>query len=374
MKTPLFRKELPDVRTLVVKVGSRILTADGHVGRVRRLVEDTAKLHQAGVRVILVSSGAIAHGMKALKYEKRPKTIPLQQALASIGQNRLMNMYQDIFGKYAIHIGQVLLTWDDLRSKKRYLNLRNTLFKLLDCKAVPIVNENDSVGVEEIQFGNNDMLGAQVSLLVHADLFVNLTDVGGLYDKNPRTDKNARHIPLVKSVSSGIQKLASDRKNDISVGGMATKLKAADMVTRAGTFALIGDGFNQRLLSVLSDQSCATLFMPSEKKMSSRHRWIAFSGQSTGSVTVDEGASHALLKKGKSLLAAGIISVKGSFKTGDMVDIHDSTGDVIARGMVNFNAQELEEIRGCKTSEIEKKLGEIRFNEVIHRDNLVVIE
>lgn len=374
MKTSLFRKELPEIRTLVVKVGSRILTADGHIGRVKHLVEDMARLHQTGVKVILVSSGAIAHGMKALRYDKRPKTIPLQQALASIGQNRLMNMYQNIFGKFGIHIGQVLLTWDDLRSKKRYLNLRNTLFKLLDCGAVPIVNENDSVGVEEIQFGNNDTLGAQVSLLIHADLFVNLTDVGGLYDKNPRTDKSASHIPLVKSVSSGVQKLASDKKNEISVGGMATKLKAADMVTRAGTFALIGDGFNQRLLSVLSDQSCATLFMPSEKKMSSRHRWIAFSGQSTGSVSVDDGAARALRKRGKSLLAAGIVTIKGSFKTGDMVDILDSKGTVIARGMVNFNAQELEEIKGCKTSEMEKKLGEIRFNEVIHRDNLVMME
>ncbi|MFP4241596.1 MAG: glutamate 5-kinase [Chitinispirillaceae bacterium] len=374
MKTPLFRKELPQIRTLVVKIGSRILTADGHINRVKRLVEDMAKLHQAGVKVVLVSSGAIAHGMKSLGYKKRPKTIPLQQALASIGQNRLMNMYQSIFEKYGIHIGQVLLTWDDLRSKKRYLNLRNTLFHLLACDAVPIVNENDSVGVEEIQFGNNDTLGAQISLLVHADLFVNLTDVSGLYDKNPRTDKSATHIPVVQSLSSGIQKLASDKKNDISVGGMSTKLKSADMVTRAGTFALIGDGFNQRLLTVLKDESCATLFMPSEKKMSSRHRWIAFSGQSAGSVTVDDGAARALQKRGKSLLAAGVVSVEGTFKTGDMVDILNSSADVIARGMVNFDTSEIEQIKGRKSSEIEKMLGTIKFSEVIHRDNMVVME
>ncbi|MFP4163493.1 MAG: glutamate 5-kinase [Chitinispirillaceae bacterium] len=374
MKTPLFRKELPQIRTLVVKIGSRILTADGHINRVKRLVEDMAKLHQAGVKVVLVSSGAIAHGMKSLGYKKRPKTIPLQQALASIGQNRLMNMYQSIFEKYGIHIGQVLLTWDDLRSKKRYLNLRNTLFHLLACDAVPIVNENDSVGVEEIQFGNNDTLGAQISLLVHADLFVNLTDVSGLYDKNPRTDKSATHIPVVQSLSSGIQKLASDKKNDISVGGMSTKLKSADMVTRAGTFALIGDGFNQRLLTVLKDESCATLFMPSEKKMSSRHRWIAFSGQSAGSVTVDDGAARALQKRGKSLLAAGVVSVEGTFKTGDMVDILNSSADVIARGMVNFDTSEIEQIKGRKSSEIERMLGTIKFSEVIHRDNMVVME
>jgi len=373
MSASLFRKELASVKTLVVKTGSRILTAAGHEERVKRLAGDLSALRKSGVRVVLVSSGAIAHGMKALGLAKRPAEIPMQQACAAIGQNRLMGIYEDFFRANDVLIGQVLLTWDDLRSKKRYLNLRNTLFQLLDCGAVPIINENDSVGVEEIQFGNNDTLGAQIALLANADVYVNLTDVGGLYDKNPRTEKDAKHIPVVKAVSSNIQSMAADRKNEISVGGMSTKLKAAQVVTKAGIPALIGDGFDQRLLTVLKDESCATLFLPSENKMPSRQRWIAFSGQSTGSITVDDGAGKAIAEQGKSLLAAGITAVNGNFKAGDMVDIVDRNDNIIAKGLVNFTADELAIIRGCKTAEISQKLGAIKFNEVILRDNLVVI-
>jgi glutamate 5-kinase len=267
----------------------------------------------------------------------------------------------------------VLLTWDDLRSKKRYLNLRNTMFKLFDCGAIPIVNENDSVSVEEICFGNNDTLGAQIAMLVNADVLVNLTDVGGLYDKNPNTEKDAKHIPVVSAVSAGIQKMAGDKKNEISVGGMSTKLKAAEMVTRAGIPALIGDGFNQSLLSALKDESRATLFLPSDKKIPARQRWIAFTGQSAGSVVVDAGASKAIVEKGKSLLAAGITAVGGKFNAGDMVDIVNPDGKVIAKGLANFSSDEVEAIRGCKTPEVEKRLGSVRFNEVILRDNMVVI-
>ncbi|MDR2578398.1 MAG: glutamate 5-kinase [Chitinispirillales bacterium] len=368
-----FRKELTAARTLVVKTGSRILTASGCEERVRTLVNDLCALRKSGMRVVLVSSGAIAHGMKALGLAKRPAAIPMQQACAAIGQNRLMGIYEDCFGENGTLIGQVLLTWDDLRSKKRYLNLRNTFFQLLDYGAVPIVNENDSVGIDEIQFGNNDTLGAQIALLVQADVFVNLTDVGGLYDKNPRTEADAKHIPVVQTISSGIQKMAADKKNDISVGGMSTKLKAAEMVTKAGIPALIGDGFDQSLLTVLKDETCATLFLPRPDKMPSKQRWIAFSGQPAGSVSVDDGARRAITERDKSLLAAGVTKVSGAFKVGDMVDIVDSGKFTIARGLVNFSAEELELIRGCKSAEIELKLGEIRFNEVILKDNLVVL-
>jgi glutamate 5-kinase len=368
----LFRKELKDARTVVVKTGSRILTAAGHEARVERLAADLSALRESGARAVLVSSGAIAHGMKALGLRKRPAEIPMQQACAAIGQNRLMSIYQEYFAAHGALIGQVLLTWDDLRSKKRYLNLRNTFFKLFDCGAIPIVNENDSVSVEEICFGNNDTLAAQIAMLVNADVLVNLTDVGGLYDKNPHTEKDAKHIGVVSAVSAGIHKMAGEKKSEISVGGMSTKLKAAEMVTRAGIPALIGDGFNQRLLTVLKDESCATLFLPSDKKIPSRRRWIAFTGQPAGSVTVDAGASRVITEQGKSLLAAGITAVSGRFNAGDTVNIVNQRGDVIARGLVNFSAEEVEAIRGCKTAEVKKKLGAIRFNEVILRDNMVV--
>jgi glutamate 5-kinase len=366
------RPEIKSLKTIVIKTGSRILTAPGHEARVSRLVEDLVLLHNAKIRVILVSSGAIAHGMKALGLQKRPSTIPLQQACASIGQNRLMHMYEKNFSNYNVLIGQVLLTWDDLRSKKRYFNLRNTMFQLLDCNVIPIINENDSVGVEEIQFGNNDMLGAQVALLTQADVYVNLTDVGGLYDKNPHTDKTAKHIPVVSSMSSSIHKLVDEKKTEISVGGMSTKLRAAEIVTKAGIYALVGDGYDQRLSNVLTDDNCATLFIPSQKRMSSRHRWLAFTGQSSGTITVDEGAYKALIENGKSLLPAGIRSASGAFKAGDKVDIFSQQGESIASGLVNYSIEEVELIKGCNTNEIEVRLGHKSFDEIIHRDNLIL--
>lgn len=373
--TPLyFRKELPRVKTIVVKTGSRILTAAGSSGRIERLAEDLAELKSAGVRVVLVSSGAIAHGMAALGLSKRPSTMPLNQACASVGQNRLMNVYQKHFEKYHILIGQVLLTWDDLRSKKRYLNLRNTMFQLLDCGVLPIINENDSVGIEEIRFGSNDLLGAQVAILVQADVMVNLTDVGGLYDKNPHLDTSATHIPVVTSLSDAMHGLAADKKSDISVGGMASKLQSVEMVARAGIHTLIGDGFNCRLSDVLAKEKCATLFLPAARKVSSRLRWMVFSGTSSGSLTIDDGACRAIIERGKSLLPAGITSVAGSFKIGDSVDIRSGDGTKIGRGLVNYTAEEIRRIQGCKTSEIEKRLGSSKeFDEVVHRDNLVLL-
>lgn len=366
------RKEIGSIKTIVVKTGSRILTAAGHEERIKRLTEDLALLHNSGIRVLLVSSGAIAHGMKALKLTKRPSDIPLQQACASIGQNRLMHIYEEEFSRYNTLIGQVLLTWDDLRSKKRYLNLRNTLFQLLDCKVIPIINENDSVGVEEIQFGNNDVLGAQIALLAQADVFVNLTDVGGLYDRNPHLDKSAKHIPLVSHISSSLHKMVSEKKTEISVGGMSMKIRAAEIVTRAGIFALVGDGFDQRLTSVLSDERCATLFVPSEKKMSSRHRWIAFTGQAAGKIFIDDGAFKAIVEKGKSLLPAGIKDVAGVFKAGDKVELISHEGRTIASGLVNYSAEEIRLLMGCKTTDIDNKIGHKGFDEIIHRDNLVI--
>ncbi len=371
-KSLLLRSEISSIKTIVVKTGSRILTATGHEARVKRLIDDLVALHNAGIRVVLVSSGAIAHGMKALGLTKRPSNIPMQQACASIGQNRLMNMYEKYFEEYNILIGQVLLTWDDLRSKKRYLNLRNTFFQLLDSNVIPIVNENDSVGVEEIQFGNNDTLGAQIALLTSADVFVNLTDVGGLYDKNPHTDKTAKHIPVVTQFSSYIHKLVSEKKTEISVGGMSTKLKAAETVTRAGIHALIGDGYDQRLSSVLSDDRCATLFVPSDKKMSSRHRWIAYAGQSCGKIIVDNGALNALTEKGKSLLPAGVKSVHGTFRAGDKVEIVSENNTVIGSGLVNYSSDDASLLRGCRTSEIPQRIGHKSFDEIIHRNNLVI--
>jgi glutamate 5-kinase len=376
MPLPAFRNEITETSTIVVKVGSRILTSQENVPnlkRVRGLVDAIAALLGSGRRVLLVSSGAIAHGMLALRLKKRPSTIPEKQACASIGQIRLMDMYEPLFSRHNIPIGQVLLTWDDLRDKKRYLNLRNTLFQLFDLGAVPIINENDSVGVEEIRFGENDTLAAQISMLVQADLFVNLTDINGLYDANPSVNKDARQIPVVESITAAVHRLATENKNEISVGGMITKLRAAEMVTKAGIVALIGDGFHRTLSDVLVDPGAGTVFLPNRKKMPARHRWIAFAGQPCGTIVIDEGAARAVSEKGKSLLPAGIKKVTGSFKAGDMVAIQNEKKQTIGRGLVNYSSEEAEKIAGCRTTDIEQLLGQKTFDEVIHRDNLVVL-
>ncbi|MCU0608455.1 MAG: glutamate 5-kinase [Chitinispirillaceae bacterium] len=371
-KTVVFRKELPRLTTIVVKTGSRILASPGNETRVGNLVADLVTLHSMGIRVALVSSGAIAHGMQALCMTTRPSTIPLKQACASVGQTRLMNMYEKQFSRRGILIGQVLLTWDDLRSKKRYLNLRNTMSQLFDNRIIPIVNENDSVGIDEIRFGTNDILGAQMAMLLQADLLVNLTDVGGLFDRDP-SDSDARHIPVVPRITEAMHGMVSDRKREISVGGMGSKLKAMEIVTKAGIFALIGDGFKSRLIDVLCDEKSATLFLPTRRAMSSQHRWIAFSGNPMGAIIVDKGAMNAIAEKGKSLLPAGIVDAAGTFKAGDMVDITTVDGTVFARGLVNFTADDLRRIKGCTSSAIAGILGSKEFDEAIHRDNLVLL-
>jgi glutamate 5-kinase len=372
----VLRQEIAHSATIVVKVGSRILASPEDVpqsGRVRSLVDSIATLIHSGKRVLLVSSGAIAHGMQTLRFKKRPSTIPMQQACASIGQIRLMNRYEACFAKHRIPIGQVLLTWDDLRDKKRYLNLRNTLFTLIDCGAVPIINENDSVGVEEIRFGENDTLAAQISLLVQADLFVNLTDINGLYDADPSATAGARHIPLVENITDAVRGFASGKTGELSVGGMATKLRAADIVTKAGVFALVGDGYQHTLIEALSDPGLGTLFLPNVRKMSSRHRWIAFTGQPGGALIIDDGAARAVVKNGKSLLPAGVRKVSGSFKVGDMVDIQNEKKQVVARGLANYSSDDAQKIAGCKTVDIAQQIGQKTFDEIVHRDNLVVL-
>jgi glutamate 5-kinase len=375
MATLSLRKEISSFSTAVIKVGSKILTNDENIPSTKRvsdLVKSISFLMQNKKRILLVSSGAIAHGMKVLNLKKRPSTIPQKQACASIGQIRLMNVYEKYFSQYGINVGQVLVTWDDLRDKKRYLNLRNTIYQLFAYNSIPIINENDSVGIDEIKFGENDTLAAQCALLIKADLLVNLTDINGLYDCNPVLNKNARQIPVVESITQAIHNCASENKNEISVGGMITKLKAAEIAVKGGITVLIGDGFNHSLLEVLDNPSYGTVFLASSKKMTSKERWIAFSGQPKGSIIIDKGAVSAIKEKGKSLLPAGIKKVTGDFKSGDMVKILSEAQTVIGHGLVNYSSKEIEKIAGCKTTSIAQILGQKTFDEIIHRNNLVV--
>lgn len=375
MNAVRFREELTSVQTLVVKIGSKILTGTTepeYRGRIRGLVRDLVAINRQGIRTVLVSSGAIARGMESLNLRTRPTTIPLQQACASIGQIKLTHSYSALFSRYGVDTGQVLLTWDDLRDKRRYLNLRNTLYTLLDCNAVPIVNENDSVGVEEINFGDNDTLGAQIALLTDAQLYVMLTDVDGLYDTHPSSG-GAQHIPLVPRVTRGLHDMAGDSVGGVGVGGMITKLKAAEIVTKAGSAAIIGNGFRRRLRDVVRKSQAGTLFLPSPKRMSSKRRWLAFTRHSSGRLVIDRGAQRAVVNNNKSLLPAGIKKVYGTFKAGDLVDIQTEQGALVARGLTNYSSADTEKIRGHRSTEIVKKIGHSPFAEVIHRDNLVLV-
>lgn len=371
-----YRDRIAPPGTLVIKVGSRIITSESTGARdprVAGLVRDIVRLRHSGVRVVLVTSGAIAHGMQELGLAKRPTGLPVQQACACVGQINLINTYKQLFGRARTTIGQVLLTWDDLRDKRRYLNLRNTLFQLLDCNAVPIINENDSVGTDEIAFGDNDTLGGQIAMLVNADLYVILTDVNGLYDAHPGRNTNAQHIPLVEHIDKQVHALASGASSAISVGGMVTKLRAAEHVTKTGIAAIIGNGNDRTLLDVLKTPAAGTLFLPATQRLSSRRRWLAFTRHSSGALTIDKGAVSALVQRGKSLLPAGVKKVTGSFKVGDLVTLCDENGQEIAKGLANYSSTEIAALCGCRSSDITRILGAKSFDEVVHRDNLVLL-
>ena len=385
-RTPIspvsWRAHLTPPATVVVKVGSRIVTpgtltqknrSRNYDPRVAALVRDIALLRRAGTQVVLVTSGAIAHGMQELHLTRRPTTLPMQQACASIGQIQLINTYRRLFARRGILTGQVLLTWDDLRNKHRYLNLRNTLFHLLECETVPIINENDSVGTDEIAFGDNDTLGSQISLLVNADLYVILTDVNGLYDAHPIKNTAARHIPVVKKIDEAIHAHAAGASSAYSVGGMVTKLHAAQQVNRAGIAALIGNGNDTSLVTVLQDETRGTLFLPAPVRLPARRRWLAFTRHASGTLTVDAGAARALISRGKSLLPAGVRTITGSFGAGDLVTIANESGKAVARGLSNFTSDEIRAISGQKTSELSRILGRKCYDEVVHRNNMVLL-
>lgn len=371
----IHRSELEKLELIVVKVGSKILTpqsANEHIERISSLVRNMSDIIDSGIKVVFISSGAVAHGRLRLGLTERPKSIPMKQACAGVGQIELMNIYRDCFSKYDKHCGQILLTWDDLREKSRYLNLRNTLFTMLENNIIPIINENDSIGVEEIGFGDNDTLAAQIAMVTNADLFMTLTDINGLYTANPKKDADATHIPLVESFNDALRSMADADGNDVGTGGMVTKIRAAEMVNKAGVAAIIGDGYDNELVDIINNKNLGTLFLTSNSRMGSKKRFLAFTDNATGTITIDDGAKEALIDKGKSLLPAGIISVDGEFYEGDTVNI-SNRGKVVARGIVNYSSSSVELIKGHKSSEIEKLIGANDYGVVVHRNNMAVL-
>jgi glutamate 5-kinase len=371
------RRPLNRVRRVVVKVGSGLITSPGQgpaAGVISRLAGDLAALVKEHREVALVSSGAIATGMARLRLATRPRSIPEKQAAAAVGQSALMWHYEQAFKKHDIPVGQVLLTGQDISDRGRYLNARNTLLALLDFGVLPVVNENDTVAVDEIKVGDNDNLAALVAHLIDADLLVLLTDVDGLYTGDPRRDRTARRLETVDAVTEEIQRLVFDASTQVSVGGMSTKLEAAQKASASGIPMVIASGREPGVLQrLLKGEGLGTYFQPRDDRLAARKRWIAFAVPPQGRLVVDAGAKKALTERGKSLLPSGVAQVDGEFPAGAVVALAEAAGEEFARGLVNYDAGELRKIRGTKTSEIEKTLGYKGCDEVIHRDNLVVL-
>lgn len=369
------RSFIRGVKRVVIKVGSGVLTRDDglDISLIRGLAKDIAALKNRGTNVVLVSSGAIASGLKKMGHHKGLRTVQEKQAIAAIGQPSLILAYENSFKRYDKKVAQILLTANDLANRPRYLNARNTLTTLLNWGIIPIVNENDTVVVEEIKFGDNDTLSSLITGVVEADLLINLTDMDGLFDRDPRKDPEAVFIPLVRSVTKKIETLAGAIPGALGTGGMYTKVIAAKRVGQRGIPAIIANGKKKGVISaIMSGADIGTLFMPKGPKLGHRKHWIAYTSKIRGRVAVDDGAREALLKKGKSLLPSGIIRVDDRFGRGDTVEVVSRRGKVLAVGLINYTSEELELIAGRQTSEIESILGFKNSDEVIHRDNMAV--
>ena len=369
---------IASAKRITIKVGSSLLLKekgglDFHF--LGKLSKNIADLVNGGKEVILVSSGAIGLGRQELDLRKRDNSISFKQSLASIGQARLMNIYYRLFQEYNLLVGQILLSGVDLSRRSSYLNARNTFLTLLKFNTIPIVNENDTVAVEEIKFGDNDTLSALVAGLVDANLLIILSDIEGLYTSDPRANAEAGLIKEVDDIEKEMENISFSASIEGRVGGMKTKIKAAKIATRSGIPVIIGGGGDRDFLSrIFSGEGKGTLFLPKKDGLTSRKKWIAYAHLlAAGSIIVDNGAKMALIEKEKSLLAAGIIEITGNFEVGDSVNLLDIDGQEFARGIVHYSSQELEKIKGTRSSLIEKQLGYKHNDEVVHRDNLVIL-
>ena len=366
-------------KRLVLKAGTGVLTgANGELDPevMSDLVGQVTRLHDAGAEVLLVTSGAVVAGRQTLGVSQERKDIPFRQVLAAVGQSLLMHSYRELFSRHGISVAQALLTWKDLADRQGYLNVRNTLLALLELGVVPVLNENDVVAVEEIgeEIGDNDRLSALVANLVDADLLAILTDIDGLYTADPRVDRRAKIIRRVERVDPAIGSLAGKHRNPYARGGMPTKLEAARLVTSAGIAMVICNGRQEDAVWRLAHgEELGTLFLPSASRMESRRRWMLSGLSSRGEITVDEGATQALVGQNRSLLPAGVNGVEGDFHRGDIVYVVRSHGDKIACGITNYGRDEIARIMGNHSDRIQSILGYHYGEEVIHRNNLVLL-
>ncbi len=368
----LRRKALVSAKQIIVKAGTRLLIDRESIAK---LVSGIAKLRESGHRVLLVSSGAVGMGMELAGVSRRPAELAEKQALAALGQTKLMSIYSEEAAKHGFQVAQLLLTAADLRNRSRYLNVMNCITALWEKNILPIANENDSVSVDELKFGDNDTLAGMLTSVTGADLTILLTTVNGLKDRNPDGSLGER-IPVVEKITEKIKSLAGGTDdNNFSIGGMESKLRAAEIATAAGAYLWIADGRETDTIDqILAGADTGTLFLPRLHRVSGRKRWVGFFSKVSGTLTIDDGAACALLQKGKSLLPSGVISVAGNFRRGDTVEIITRQNQPVARGLVNFDAVQLLSICRKHSDEVIEILGRNVETEAVHRDNLVLLE
>lgn len=363
-------------KRFVIKIGSNILSHEVSgldTDIIRGLAENIANISSMGYEVVIVSSGAVAAGMKKLGLKSKPRDIRLKQAAAAVGQSTLMWAYEKAFAEYKHKVAQILLTREDFSDRKKYINSKNTIITLLSYGIVPVINENDTVTTDEIKFGDNDNLAALVAILIEAERLVILSDVDGLYQKNPIVCPTAQLIPYVEEITSDIENIAGGPGSAVGTGGMYSKILAAQKATSHGIAVNIINGKKPELLiSIVEGKKSGTFFSPCKEKFSHKKGWIAYSSRPKGSISIDDGAVRAIRERGKSLLPTGIMDIEGNFEVGDSVNCLNSEGKRVAKGLINYSSSDIKKIMRKKTSEIEKILGYKYSDEAIHRDNMVV--
>jgi len=377
MFDPVRQEVIALAHTVVVKVGTNVLTSeDGTLdpARLQSLADQVQRLRQTGRKVALVSSGAIGAGIGRLGLGKRPTDLRHLQACASVGQSFLMRAYEECLGRHGAPTAQILLTAGDFDSRTRYLNVRNTILTLFEWDCLPIINENDTVSVAEIRFGDNDHLAAMVTNLLRAPLLILLTVVDGLYASDPNTDPQASLLTTVLHLDGSIMGMAGGSRSTLGSGGMRSKLRAARLATAAGESVIMANGSRPGVLdAIFAGEPVGTLFLPHGSSVPSWKRWLGYTARPKGRLQVDAGARNAVQHKGRSLLPIGVIQVTGSFNKGDVVTLCDADGTEFARGLTNYSAADATRICGLRTEQIAELLGTVPYEEVVHRDNLVVI-
>jgi len=376
MIDPVRQEVIALAHTVVIKVGTNVLTqADGTLdpGQVAALADQIQRIRQNGRKVVLVSSGAIGAGVGRLGLGKRPTDLRHLQACASVGQCFLMRAYEECLNRHGIPTAQILLTASDFDSRSRYLNVRNTILTLFEYGCLPIINENDTVSVAEIRFGDNDQLAALVTNLLQAPLLILLTVVDGLYTGDPGSDPQAQLLTTVPHIDSAVTGMAGTSRSTLGTGGMVSKLRAARVATAAGESVIMANGSRPNVLDDLfAGEPVGTLFLPHGNTLSAWKRWLGFTARPKGRLVVDQGARQAVEHKGKSLLSIGVLQVGGTFGKGDVVALCDPEGSEFARGLCNYSSSDAGKIRGLRTEQIAEVLGTIPYAEMVHRDNLVV--